>query len=232
MTRAMNPALAWALWLAGGVAAGELGHSLWPQGAAALLPLALWVACLGRLQGSGCWALPGWHSPGDWPLAAARLVMLPMMAALPALADWCSADGWPPRLATAVHLATMLLPLLLAGRLGSAPRRTLVALLLLAGGAALLLQPGLRGLMLAALLHGLAWGLAAADPMAGDSRQPGWGNALLAALLLLALGVAIDRTGPQALVAVHAVLALAGAALLLPARRHNLLHAPAHQRQP
>ena len=57
-------------------------------------------------------SLSAWRRRGDWPLHAAALAMLPMMAALPAMADWCvMLPAWLEA-ATAWHLAAMFLPAL------------------------------------------------------------------------------------------------------------------------
>jgi len=177
-------------------------------------------------------SLSAWRRSGDWPLHAAALAMLPMMAALPAMVDWCAVS--PPWFgaATAWHLAAMVLPAVtLRAWLQRVARRRLngvVAVLLLAGGLALLGWPGLYGLMLAAVLHALAWSLAWAAPMVSRERAPRaaaqparlqglapLGAALSMAAAVLALGIAIDRFGPQALMAVHAALAVVGSAGLL-----------------
>ena len=54
---------------------------------------------------------PGrWRDLAAWPQAAAALAMLPMMASLPAMADWCGDLRWPAAAGTALHLGAMLLP--------------------------------------------------------------------------------------------------------------------------
>jgi len=164
-------------------------------------------------------ALTHWRVIADWPLHAALLAMLPMMAALPAMADWCAVSGRPVSFVTAVHLAAMLgPPLLLRGVLVGASRRHLriaVTALLVAGAVLLVWWPGLRGLMSASLLHGLAWSLAWATPMLEREAAPrrssaatsDWAAAALAALAVLLLGSALARFGPPALAAMHAALA-------------------------
>jgi hypothetical protein len=110
-----------------------------------------------------------------------------------------------------------------------------VTALLVAGGGALLLWPGLNGLMAASLLHGVAWSLAWAAPMLrrevgavaatrplGRQGRVTLGQAGLTAAAVLALGIAIELAGPQPLVAVHAALAMmAVAGLLISAVRHH-----------
>ena len=118
---------------------------------------------------------PGrWRDPGAWPQAAAALAMLPMMASLPAMADWCGDLRWPATAGTALHLGAMVLPaaLLKGCRIPLPGLQRWVALLLALGGAALW-WPGLSGLMAASLLHGLAWSVAWAATLAPRVGQPG-----------------------------------------------------------
>jgi hypothetical protein len=164
-------------------------------------------------------ALAPWREAARWPQPAAQLAMLPMMAGLPWLAEACAAVGWWPRTESALHLAAMLLPPLLLQaplrRLPERPRQAGIALLLLAGGIALWLMPGVRGLMASMLLHGAAWSLAWGGVMASGQRQPTgpapWATSAFGALLLLALGAALSGLGLGALAGVHALLAGCGA---------------------
>ncbi len=227
--------LAWAL--AGDFAPAPLAL-WWAWVAVALALVALQPRRAGAARGcrAGLFdcALPGsrFSGPGaasDLAHQAALLAMLPMMAALPALADWCGADAWPQRSATALHLGAMLLPPLLLPLLRppAAMLRLVLALLMVAGGAALLLRQGVQGLMAAALLHGVAWGLAWGGPLAhratASTRAAGHHlagatpgrAAAAAAALLLALGLGLDAAGPDALRLAHGALALLGAAALL-----------------
>jgi hypothetical protein len=167
-----------------------------------------------------------WRTPADAPLHAAALVMLPMMAALPALAEWCATGGWTPRAVSALHLAAMFVPaLLLAPRLGAWSRarlRAVVALLLVAGAAAVLAADGAVAFA-GMLLHGAAWSLAWAAPMlARDRARPPTDRlaplraAGVAAGGVLALAAVLAAAGPPALREVHvliAIAAVAGAAL-------------------
>ena len=106
-----------------------------------------------------------WRHPSDWPQAAAALGMLPMMASLPVMTEWCGDLRWSSAAGTALHLGAMLLPALLLPALQRHtgwPARCLVLLaggLLALGGVALLWPTG-SGLMAASLLHGLAWSIA------------------------------------------------------------------------
>lgn len=176
---------------------------------------------------------PGrWRHPATWPQTAAALAMLPMMASLPAMADWCGGLRWPAAAGTALHLGAMLLPAALLHSLGKPLQRPqpILALLLVLGGAALLMWPGQSGLMVASWLHGLAWSVAWSVmlmPRGGRSGSVGrqassaqsctaraglapgakWGAALLTASAVLLLGQAMAQAGPAALEAVHATLA-------------------------
>jgi hypothetical protein len=209
--------------LAAGLGTAAVGLALWlPRGAtpeygcrAGLFDCALPID-----------ALTGWRQPADWPLQAALLAMLPMMAALPLMAEGCSSLGWPVSLATGAHLAAMLLPgaLLMPWlrRTHLPRRRQAVAILLALGGMSLWRWPGAGGLLGAALAHGAAWSLAWAGALAGPAGRSSSAAAsarvgvLPAALGLAAatagLGLAIDQAGPAALVAVHGVIAVAGVA--------------------
>jgi hypothetical protein len=180
-------------------------------------------------------ALAPWRIASQWPQQAALLAMLPMMAALPAAADWCSTSGWPPRAVTAAHLAAMLLPPWLLRHLGAEARRVTIATLLLAGGAALWLQPSVQGLMSAALLHGTAWGLAwggllaaARAPTTAVRPTPAPAGAV-AAILLWTLGWALHHGGPAALMATHGLLALCGALGLLVGPYKQMLASMRHR---
>lgn len=228
-------------------------------GLAALLPRALagLTACRAGLFDCSLPLLTArrWRHLQDWPQAAAALSMLPMMVSLAQMADWCAALpglGGGAATLSLLHLAAMLGPALVLAMLRTLvpalrwpvrvpvrvpvkrPGQTLAlaaGMLLAAGGLALLAWPGLAGLMVASLLHGMAWSLAwagslrstEANPAAaappGHARKPAgarksttaaWWPAALTTTAVLALGLAIDQHGPAALATVHAALALAG----------------------
>lgn len=217
-----------ALWLLVAFAAAELGRRVAPLHDGALWLPALWLLLSSRQRVFACLVpathLAAWRDPAAWPQQAALLAMLPMMAALPAMADWCSAGGLSPPWLLLLHAAAMLLPpLLLPSRPGW------IGALLVGGGLALWLLPGLQGLTAAMLLHGSAWSLARAQPRRAlpPSAPVAW------ALALPVIGLALAQIGPQALVAVHGALALCGvAALATMARRHNPAHGRATHRHP
>jgi hypothetical protein len=197
--------------------------------------------------------LPGWRpwrDPAQWPHLAAALVMLPMMAALSRMSEWCGADDGMALSApatVALHLGAMLLPAWgLNFTLRHGPQaaglpaavspkllRAGVALAMLASGPVLLIWPGFAGLMAASLWQAVAWSLAwclsmqalpvPQRPTPPPASPPAslWGFVgrivPLAASggAVLALGVAMDAAGPDALATVHATLAalaMAGAA--------------------
>jgi hypothetical protein len=219
------------------------GASAWPGVAiaAAALALALLVprsaapvpACRGGLFDCSLpWPDPArWRRVADWPRQAALLAMLPMMATLPAMADWCRSDwGLSPASSTLWHLAAMLLPALLLrrwlARAGEQARGVAVTLLMVASGGAMWAYPGLAGLMVVTLLQAIAWSLVWAWPMLRPSgaapiarRSSALGAAmrtLAPAFAVLALGSFTADLGPDALRAAQAllaVLALAGAAV-------------------
>jgi hypothetical protein len=88
--------------------------------------------------------------------------------------------------------------------------------LLIAGGLALPALPLLQGLMVATLLHTVAWSLAWANALQqGGTRRPAaaatatpQSSALVAAGGVSMLGTAMATLGPQALWLVHAALAI------------------------
>lgn len=121
-------------------------------------------------------AAAAWRHGADWPLLSARLAMLPMMASLPAMADWCrSGPGLSPELSVLAHLGAMVLPACVVRRwlanASLAERRHAVLALMLSSGVALLAWPGLNGLMAAAMLQGTAWSLAWAGPLLGRASE-------------------------------------------------------------
>jgi hypothetical protein len=189
----------------------------------------------------------GWRDTARWPLQAAALAMLPMMATLPLLAEWCAGPGRSPAAMVLLHLAAMVLPALGAQawlrRAGPLQQAGVVGALLVAGALAPAAWPGVDGLMSGALLQAAAWSLAWAGPMLAphggtvpDARPhhaAAWPAAGMA-LLVLAVGTAVAVHGPVALAAVHALLGtVVAAGLLLAALRRSAaaafqVRAPAH----
>lgn len=194
----------------GTVALGLLGAAL---GLAALVPRGGGVVSACRAGLFDCALhLPhpaAWRDPRQWPRHAATCAMLPMMASLPLMAEWCGTDPWArgsDSTVVALHLAAMLLP---AWALGGGRERVSAAgppapwrpalqsvgvvLAMLLGGASLWAWPGQSGLMAASLWHAVGWSLAWAlsmsarpvgRPADAGARAPSAG---VAALLLSAL---------------------------------------------
>ncbi|MFT3817350.1 MAG: hypothetical protein QM750_06955 [Rubrivivax sp.] len=157
--------------------------------------------------------------------AAIRWTMLPMMATLAAMGEWCSGSlGLDAHAIVGLHLAAMLLPPLGLHLMGIALRSLAWPALPLAAAAILAWwRPagldGLAGLMAASLACALAWGLAwAAQPAHAAARRapaaagPSPMRALAPALATAAIGLALERFGPPALAWVLAACALAGLA--------------------
>jgi hypothetical protein len=177
----------------------------------------------------------GWGRAADWPLHAAALAMLPMMAALPDMAERCAADGLSSPAITGLHFASMVGPAwLLRGQLGRWPRVRLagvVAALLGAGGLAIALGEHRGALLAGMLLHGVAWSLAWAGPMlARDTPARGplpptqqCVTALATAAAVALLAGAVATAGTDALRVAHGALALLALAGLVLARGPALL---------
>lgn len=203
-----------ALWLAAALLLAEVGRQGWPLLAGGLLPLAAAVLLVGWVfpkQLPRCLLLP---LPSAWradPTAlACAVAMLPMLAVLPRLADWCSGTLSPAAMLT-LHAAAMLLP----GALLGPARHSRIVLLLAAGAAVPLLWPGWSALMTGQCLQAAAWSLAAARrPAALDTTDTSArGGAAITALALVAAGIGLDQHGPAVLVTtqlVAAVLAVRG----------------------
>jgi hypothetical protein len=183
------------------------------------------------------WPVPpasAWQAPRQWPLVAARLSMLPMMAALPLMGEWCAtALSRAPAVDLALHLAAMLLPaaavrLHCPGWLQRHPAWPVLGLQW-ASVAALMWQPGMAMLSLTALLQAMAWSLAWSIPLLPQSLPDrgvprdaphgalGLGRAALAGAGVVAWGASLAEWGPVAWMAaqwVGALLALAGAVIV------------------
>lgn len=180
------------------------------------------------------WPAGAWQEGRQWPTLLAGLAMLPMMASLPLMVDWCRADAIAPQAVVALHLAAMFGPALLLRRQArswSARRLAAVCALALAGGAVIVLWVAAPlNLIGLAVAHGAAWGLAWAGQLwAPERRSRAGASPLRAALgyavLTLAFGLLIDRLGARGLVLAHATLGLAAAAAWLSGSLGARLHA-------
>ena len=201
---------------------------------AGLAMVLIWPRVAGTVARGGCraalfdCALPAWPAPGAhrtfrWPLMLAALVMLPMMCGLPLMLSLCRTEAVGPRAALGLHLAAMFVPALLIGWHGAlSPRRAAFgcAGLLLAGAVAAPSIGGSGGNWALLISQGAAWSIAWAARL-GERRVPHGGvlatplaGAALNALLVLALGAAVDLFGLKALIGWHLVLG-AGAVIWL-----------------
>ena len=114
---AAGAALAWLV--AGDPASATTGATaLGPVAAAALLAMILPADASGRGCRTGLFdcALPAadwaqWADPSSWAAQSARWVMLPMMASLAVMTQWCGSDwGLAASQLGGLHLCAMLLP--------------------------------------------------------------------------------------------------------------------------
>ena len=202
----------------------------------ALLLVALQRGIADRPAAPGCraglfdcslpaWPAGAWRDPQQWPILLAGVAMLPMMAALPLMADWCRAQQLAPQAMVLAHLAAMFGPaLLLQGAVARwSPRQLSVvcALLLGAGAGIVIWAPPPADLLGLAVTHGAAWGLAWCGQLWAPARRSQQGTSPLRAaagyaVLTLAFGFVVQQAGPAGVAAAHVALgAAAGVALLL-----------------
>lgn len=194
----------------------------------ALLLVALQRGIDGRPAAPGCraglfdcslpaWPAGAWRDPQQWPILLAGVAMLPMMAALPLMADWCRAQQVAPQAMVLAHLGAMFGPaLLLQGTVARwSPRQlAMVCALLLSAGAALVVwAPPPYDLLGLAVTHGAAWGLAWCGQLWAPARRGQQGASPLRAaagyaVLTLAFGLAVQWGGPAGVAAVHVGLGL------------------------
>ncbi len=170
------------------------------------------------------WPVGAWRDAQQWPVLLAGLAMLPMMAALPLMADWCRAQQVPPQAMVLLHVVAMFGPAcLLQGVLArmsaqaSARGLALICTVLLAAGAACVWWAsapwqwlGLAG------AHGAAWGLAWAGQLWAPARRGQQGTSPLRAaagyaLLTATFGLLVEQFGPSGVAAVHVALGVAAA---------------------
>lgn len=164
------------------------------------------------------WPAGAWRDRGQWPILLAGLAMLPMMAALPLMADWCRAAQVPPQLMVMLHIGAMFGPAwLLQGAMVRWSPHLLAgvcALLLAAGAAAALWAPAPWDLLTLAAAHGAAWGLAWGGQLWAPARRGQQGGSPLRAaagyaLLTLLFGMLVQEAGVRGITVVHAMLGLA-----------------------
>jgi len=173
------------------------------------------------------WPTGAWRDLEQWPLLLSGLAMLPMMAGLPLMADWCRTTAIAPQLLLMLHLAAMFgVALVLRPWLAgwSLEFLSLLCTVLLAAGALLALvatQPwDLLGL---ALTHGAAWGLSWSGQLWAPARRGQQNSSPLRAAagyaaLTVAFGLAVDAFGPMGLTSVHVAISAGAILALLMAR--------------
>jgi hypothetical protein len=166
------------------------------------------------------WPAGAWHDPRQWPMLLAGLAMLPMMAALPLMAAWCSDRGVAPQTMVLLHLGAMFGPPLVLRETVSrwSPRTLSVActMLLAAGAAIVTWAPAPLDLLGLAVTHGAAWGLAWSGQLWAPARRGRQGASPLRAaagyaVLTLAFGLVVEHFGVLGVAAMHVALGLAAA---------------------
>jgi len=187
------------------------------------------------------WPAGAWRDVMQWPTWIAGRVMLPTMAALPLMAEWCRAESVAPQTMVLWHLSAMFGPaLLLRQWVAQWSVRTLAsvcAALLALGAAAALWAASPLNLLGVSVAQGAAWGLAWCGQLWAPERRGRQGaSPLYAAVgyaaLTLAFGVLVDRAGARGVLLMHAFFGVAAALAWLVAdaarlwsRRRNLASA-------
>jgi hypothetical protein len=166
------------------------------------------------------WPAGAWRDVVQWPTLIAGLVMLPMMAALPLMAEWCRAESVLPQTMVLWHLSAMFVPALVLRRwIARWSLRTLAsacAVLLAAGAALALWAASPANLLGVSIAQGAAWGIAWCGQLWAPERRGRRGASPLAAsigyaVLTLAFGVLVEHTGARGVVLMHALLGFAAA---------------------
>jgi len=166
------------------------------------------------------WPAGAWRDLVQWPTLIAGLVMLPMMAALPLMAEWCRADAVAPQTMVLWHLTAMFGPALILHRwIAQWSTRTLAsacAALLALGAAAALWAASPLNILGMSVAQGAAWGIAWCGQLWAPERRGRQGASPLYAavgyaVLTLAFGVLVDQTGARGVVLMHAFLGVAAA---------------------
>jgi len=171
------------------------------------------------------WPAGAWRDVLQWPTLIAGLVMLPMMAALPLMAEWCRAESVRPQAMVLWHLAAMFLPALVLRRwIARWSVRTLAsacAALLALGAAIALWAASPANLLGVSVAQGAAWGIAWCGQLWAPERRGRRGASPLVAsvgyaVLTLAFGMLVEYAGAHGVVLMHALLGFAaGLAWLL-----------------
>jgi len=156
----------------------------------------------------------------QWPTLIAGLVMLPTMAALPLMAEWCRADAVAPQTMVLWHLSAMFGPaLVLRPWIARGSTRTLAsacAALLALGAAMALWAASPFNLLGVSVAQGAAWGIAWSGQLWAPERRGRQGTSPLYAAvgyaaLTLAFGALVDRAGARGVILMHAFFGVAAA---------------------
>lgn len=166
------------------------------------------------------WPTGAWRDLLQWPTLIAGLVMLPTMAALPLMAEWCRADSVAPQTMVLLHLAGMFGPALaLQHWIANWSTRALAsacAALLALGAVMALWAASPFNLLGVSVAQGAAWGIAWSGQLWAPERRGQRGASPLYAaagyaMLTLAFGVLVDGAGARGVVLMHAFLGIAAA---------------------
>jgi hypothetical protein len=159
------------------------------------------------------WPAGAWRDIMQWPTLISGLVMLPTMAALPLMAEWCRVDAVAPQTMVLWHLSAMFGPALILHRwIAQWSTRTLAsacAALLALGAAMALWAASPLNILGVSVAQGAAWGIAWCGQLWAPERRGRRGTSPLYAaagyaLLTLAFGVLVDEAGARGVVLMHA----------------------------
>jgi hypothetical protein len=164
------------------------------------------------------WPAGAWNDARQWPALLAGLAMLPMMAMLPLVVEWCRSRAVSPELMVMLHFAAMFAPALLVRRsIGkwSVSRLSTVCMLCLALGSVLAVAVAAPfNLLGLAFAHGTAWGLAWAGQLWAPNRRSRNGTSPLRAatgyaMLTLSFGAVVAQFGAAGVTVTHTALGIA-----------------------
>lgn len=184
------------------------------------------------------WPAGAWREPLQWPTLLAGLAMLPMMAALPLMAAWCSARGIAPQLIVLLHLAAMFGPAWLLqtwiARWSVRALALVCAALLMAGAAFAAWAAAPLDLLGLAVTHGAAWSLAWSGQLWAPARRGQQGTSPLRAaagyaVLTWAFGLLVEQAGARGVAAVHVALGLGAVLAVLIAMSNSWARGAAHR---
>ncbi|HEX5091348.1 MAG TPA: hypothetical protein VFV84_01515 [Burkholderiales bacterium] len=178
------------------------------------------------------WPAGAWRDVLQWPTLIAGLVMLPMMAALPLMAEWCRAEAVAPRTMVLWHLAAMFGPALVLRRWiahwSARVLSSVCAALLVAGAVAALWAASPANLLGVSVAQGAAWGIAWCGQLWAPQRRGRQGASPLVAsvgyaVLTIVFGVLVELAGARGVILMHASLGFVAALAWLLADAGRLL---------